>query len=148
MANSLNQDENYGSYLIKMELRWGDQDALRHVNNTVYFRYFEEARIRLFKELGMDMSRGDYFMVLAHASCDFLKPLLYPANIVVGQKLVRIGRSSMELECWIADADDSQILYAQGRNVLVSTDSNTGKSAPWSDYFRKTIVQCFNRCSP
>lgn len=145
MTQESNQGSRQNSFLVKLELRWGDLDALRHVNNTLYFRYFEEARVRLFKKLGLDMSRGDYFMVLAHASCDFIKPLLYPADIVVGHKVLRIGNSSLELECWVADAQEPQMLYAKGRSVLVSTDSKTGKSTPWSDKFKQTLQACFDQ---
>ncbi|WP_323016285.1 thioesterase family protein [Castellaniella sp.] len=132
-----------GTFEIRIEVRWGDMDALRHVNNVAYFRYFEEARVRLFSALEMDASQGRYG-VLAHASCDFLKPLLYPAHIVVGMALRRIGRTSVELDCWIAAGDDAQNLYAKGRNVLVCTDGATGRPVPWTDADRQMLSRCFS----
>jgi acyl-CoA thioester hydrolase len=130
-----------GTFETRIDVRWGEMDALRHVNNTAYFRYFEEARVRLFSVMGLDGSDGRYG-VLAHASCDFLKPLMYPARVVVGMKLARVGRTSLELDCWIADDGAPSTLHARGRNVLVSTDV-AGRPAPWTDADRRALERCF-----
>lgn len=120
-----------GVFRCVMPVRWGDLDALNHVNNTVYFRFFEEARVQLFAMAGIVLpsSRGS---VLAHASCDFLRPLTYPATVVVSLVVLRVGRSSMELETLIERQDEPGVVYAKGRNVMVGTDASTGKSMPWS----------------
>ena len=141
LPESLNIQTPSGTFEIPIEVRWGDLDALSHVNNTVYFRYFEEARVRLFQSLGLDGADGR-FGVLAHAACDFLKPLLYPARVVVGLKLLRIGRTSLELEVWIADAADATIVHARGRNVLVCVGGD-GLPAPWSETDRQALARCF-----
>lgn len=117
-----------GLFSYQMPVRWGDMDAMGHVNNTVYFRYFEEARVVLFERMGLTFG-AERGWVLAHASCDFLRPLLYPAHIVVTLKLLRVGRSSMELEVWIALAEDVDSVVARGRNVVVYIDQETGRSA-------------------
>ncbi|MFT0532807.1 acyl-CoA thioesterase [Castellaniella hirudinis] len=126
-----------------MPVRWGEMDALRHVNNAAYFRFFEEARVRLLLALGLGPG-GARNWVLAHASCDFLKPLLYPADIVVGLKLLRVGRSSAEFDCWVADAKDPAVRHARGRNVLVCVDSATGQSIPWPDTDRQALLRFFS----
>ena len=120
------------TYRSVMPVRWGDLDALNHVNNTVYFRFFEEARVQLFSQLGMmpPLRRSN---VVAHVSCDFLKPLLYPANAVVTQVLARVGRSSVEMETLLEREDEPGELYAKGRYILVGIDTETGKSQPWSE---------------
>src|SRR3546814_5194514 len=89
-----------GVFRYAMPVRWGDLDALNHVNNTVYFRFLEEARVRLFAQAGITLP-SDRVMVLAHVSCDFLKPILYPATVVVSQVLTRVGRSSMDMDILI-----------------------------------------------
>ena len=114
-----------------MPVRWGDLDALNHVNNTLYFRYLEETRIRLFERVGIVLPSARV-MVLAHASLDFLKPMLYPATAIVIMKLARVGRSSMEFDILIECEHEPGVAYAQGREVLVGTDSSSGKSLPWS----------------
>ncbi len=113
-SESLDIQTPSGTFETQIDVRWGEMDALRHVNNTVYFRYFEDARVRLFFAMGLDGAANRYG-VLAHASCDFLKPLMYPARVTVGMKCVRIGRTSLELDCWIADAGDPETLHARGQ---------------------------------
>lgn len=132
-----------GTFEIPMTVRWGEMDAMRHINNVAYFRYFEEARVRLFMALGLGMAQGRD-AVLAHASCDFLKPLLYPADIVVSMKLLRIGRSSVEFDCWIAPADDPRMQHARGRSVVVCVDSVAGWPVPWTDADRLALARCFS----
>ncbi|MBV6271442.1 acyl-CoA thioesterase [Alcaligenaceae bacterium CGII-47] len=116
-----------GVFTIRMAVRWGDMDAVGHVNNTLYFQYFEEARVVMLERvgLGFGVERG---WVLAHASCDFLKPLLYPARIDVSLRLLRVGRSSVEFDVWVALADEPDSVYARGRNVMVFIDNETGRS--------------------
>lgn len=120
-----------GVYRCAIPVRWGDLDALNHVNNTVYFRYFEEARVQMMAQAGVAVS-PEKMCVLAHASCDFLKPLHYPAVAVVSQLLHRLGRSSVEMEVTLEREDEPGVLYAKGRYVLVYADSVSGKSIPWS----------------
>ena len=114
-----------------VSLRWGDQDALNHVNNTLYFRYLEETRIRLFEQAGIVLPSARV-MVLAHASLDFLKPMLYPATAVVVMKLTRVGRSSIEFDVLIECEHEPGVAYAKGREVLVGTDAASGRSLPWT----------------
>jgi acyl-CoA thioester hydrolase len=124
-------------------VRWGDLDALVHVNNTVYFRYFEEARVQLFERAGMSLP-ADRVGVLAHASCDFLRPLHYPCTVVVNLEVARIGRSSLELNVSIEVEGQPGVVYAKGRNVMVSTDGNTGKSSPWAPDELVRLAACFS----
>lgn len=120
-----------GVYRCTMPVRWGDLDALNHVNNAVYFRYFEEARVQLMARAGIVLPSAAKVCVLAHASCDFLKPLLYPAVAVVSQILRRVGRSSLEMDLILERNDEPGVIYARGRYVVVAIDSATGKSAAW-----------------
>ena len=122
-------------YEKRIPLRWGDLDAMNHLNNTLYFRLMEEARISWFRDHDM-MTRGDADgPILAFASCDFLKPMTYPCDALVTQTVTRVGRSSMDLDMTIhggeAGPDGAPLLHAKGRNVLVWMDYRTGKSAPW-----------------
>lgn len=123
-----------------MQVRWGDLDALNHVNNTVYFRFFEEARVQLFSLAGVIQSENKV-SVVAHVSCDFLKPLFYPATAVVSQVLVRVGRSSIEMETLLERDDEPGVLYAKGRYVMVGADPVTGKSLPWTEQELARLAQ-------
>lgn len=115
---------------IDLPLRWGDSDALNHLNNTIYFRLMEEARMAILYGAGLTLP-ADEGAILAHASCDFLRPFTYPATVRVSHVISRIGRSSMELELVLEKVGDDSGPYARGRNVLVWMDYVANKSAPW-----------------
>lgn len=119
-----------GVFHTAMPVRWGDLDALNHVNNTVYLRFFEEARVQLLARAGIVMP-SDKVGVLAHVSCDFLKPLMYPAVAVVTQTLKRVGRSSLDMQVSLERQDEPGVIYARGNYVLVCVDAASGKSAAW-----------------
>lgn len=122
-------------YKKSIPLRWGDLDAMNHLNNTLYFRLMEEARICWFYDNDMMMRDGDSTRgdgpILAFASCDFLKPMTYPCTALVTQTVTRVGRSSMDLEMTIEGDEAEPLTYAKGRNVLVWMDYLKGTPAPW-----------------
>ncbi|MEO9122196.1 MAG: acyl-CoA thioesterase [Burkholderiaceae bacterium] len=131
-----------GVFRCVVPVRWGDLDALNHVNNTLYFRYIEEARVGLLAQAGIVLP-SNRVGVLAHASCDFLKPLRYPANVVVSQILTRIGRSSMDVDVVIECQDEPGVVYAKGKAVMVGTIAATGKSSPWTADELMRFAKCF-----
>ncbi|OZI30392.1 thioesterase [Bordetella genomosp. 10] len=118
------------SHVAELPLRWGDSDALNHLNNTLYFRLMEEARVQILYAAGLRVPGGDG-PILAHASCDFLRSLTYPATVRVTHVVTRVGRSSMELELLLEKVGDDSGPYARGRNVLVWMDNTANRSAPW-----------------
>lgn len=131
MTATLSEPVIGNRFCCVVPVRWGDLDAQNHVNNTVYFRYFEEARVQLFRKAGLVLAKNKVG-ILAHASCDFLKPIIYPATVIVTLVLMRVGRSSMEFDVIIECQDNPGVLYAKGKNVIVGADAATGKSTPWT----------------
>lgn len=130
-------------------MRWGDMDALGHMNNAVYFRLFEEARITLLTRLGgfeggAATNHPGRVSVLAHTSCDFIKPVIYPATLVVSQWLVRVGRTSLEVQLDMQRADEPGVVYARGRYVVVGADAASGRPVPWSDDQLQAMNTLFN----
>jgi acyl-CoA thioester hydrolase len=109
-------------------VRWGDMDALGHVNNTLFFRYMEQARSEWIHERaeggGEDPGQGT---VLVYAECEFLAPLTYPATIEVRMYLGEPGRSSCitYYEIWTGER-----MCASGTAKIVWVDMATGKSSP------------------
>lgn len=131
-----------GVFRCVMPIRWGDLDALNHVNNTVYFRYFEEARVQLFRQAGLNIA-DDKAALLVHASCDFLKPIVYPATIVVHLALSHIGRTSLHFDAHIECEGDAGTVYAKGKHVLVGANAATGKPEAWTPVELDAITSCF-----
>jgi len=76
------------SLVLKQDLVWGDMDAFQHINNTVYFRYFEDIRMAYFSKVGVNefMERKKIGPILARTECDFRLPLSYPDEIEIGTK--------------------------------------------------------------
>lgn len=117
-------------------IRWGDMDALGHVNNTVYFRYMEQARIEWFESLGYNTGQNAREgPVIVNASCTFLVPLVYPGNIEVRMYLGQPGRSSLptHYELRLAGSDT---LYAHGDAKVVWIDPASGRSISLPDNMR------------
>lgn len=131
-----------GVFRCVVPVRWGDLDAQNHVNNTVYFRYFEEARAQLFRQAGPPVA-GNKVGILAHASCDFIRPVLYPATVCVGLVPTHVGRSSLHFDAFITCQDNPDVMYAKGKNIIVGTEIATGKTAPWLSSELNALASCF-----
>src|SRR5512141_2343446 len=110
----------------RIPIRWGDMDAMGHVNNTVYFRYMEQARVgwyeRMFGELSAARDEG---LVIVNASCNFLKPLIYPGTVEVSMRFGTATRSSVHS---YYEARMNDLLYADGAAQIVWIDLRRGKA--------------------
>ena len=129
-------------HTLRMPIRWGDMDAMGHVNNTNYFRYIESARIAWLEQVGgLPDSRGEG-PVIVNASMNFLKQLTYPADIEVTTFVSPPGRSSVEVshEIRLVNANgEAGELHADGAAKVVWVDFKLGKSAPLPEVLR---AQC------
>lgn len=128
-------------YRIEVPLRWGDMDAMAHLNNVVYFRLLEEARVRWFQDLGFPTHPEGEAPILAHVSCDFVRAMTYPGTAVVQQIVTRVGRSSVEMSLTIERSDQPGVPYATGRSVIVWYDYRAGRSAPWPEPVRLRLQE-------
>jgi acyl-CoA thioester hydrolase len=120
-------------HTMRMPIRWGDMDAMGHVNNTNYFRYIESARIAWLEQVGSLPDSRDEGPVIVNASMNFLKQLTYPGEIEVRTFIAPPGRSSIEVshEIRLLDADGVPgELHANGMAKVVWVDFKVGKSAP------------------
>jgi acyl-CoA thioester hydrolase len=114
--------------LENIPIRWGDMDAMGHVNNTIYFRYMEQVRVSWYESLfGKLSNAGREGMVIVNASCNFLKPLTYPGTVEVKMLLGAASRSSVES---YYEMRMNEILYADGAAKIVWIDIERGKAIP------------------
>ena len=118
----------------RQPIRWGDMDALGHVNNTVYFRFMEDVRIQWLMRLRQGASHGEGSgPVIVNASCTFLVPLVYPGDVEVRMYLSDPGRSSVASHYEI-DANGKRA--AEGGAKMVWIDLASGRSIPLPDAVR------------
>ncbi|ENO85916.1 acyl-CoA thioesterase, partial [Thauera aminoaromatica] len=111
-------------------------DAYGHVNNTVYFRYFEQTRVEWLERMGSRVSVEEPVgPVIINASCTFLAPVNYPATVVIKMYAGDPGRSSV-MTWYELFVDGDERLYAEGAAKTVWMDMRTGKSAPIPDVVR------------
>ena len=120
---------------LAMALRWGDMDAYGHANNTVYFRFFEEARIVWLASLELGGAEDATGPVIIKTSATFLKELTHPANVVVETYADKAGNTSLDTYHLLKDKDTGDI-YAEGYAKIVLTDRATLKSTPLPDTLR------------
>ena len=130
-------------HLLRMPIRWGDMDAMGHVNNTVYFRYFEQARIAWLEQIGGMPDPAGCGPVIVTARCAFLKQLKYPGEIEVTTLVGPPGRSSFEVVHEIrlvgADGEAGPTVHAEGGAKIVWVDFPAEKSVPLPDSVRALL---------
>ncbi len=125
---------------ITFPVKWGEMDSFSHVNNVVFFRYFEEARIQYFHQSGMTevMAETGIGPILAHTSCRFIKPIVYPDTVTVGGRMKSCGTSSLVMEYLIVSEKIGPA--ARGEGVIVAFDYRNNKKAEVPEDMRKKLL--------
>lgn len=122
-------------------IRWGDMDAYGHVNNTVYFRYMESARIELLEQLGYGLpghGSADGTPVVANVFCNFLRQLDYPGDVLVRTYVGAIGRSSFDTYHELLRVGDETI-HANGGATVVWADLGAQRSVPLPEALKERL---------
>jgi acyl-CoA thioester hydrolase len=119
-------------------IRWGDMDAYGHVNNTIYFRYMEQARCEWLEGLGYKVAPEGHAPVIINAACTFMIPMTYPGTVEVRTFAGELGRSSVVTSYEMRIVGDETV-YAQGSAKIVWMDTATGKSVPIPDDLRALV---------
>ena len=114
---------------LQLAVRWGEMDALGHVNNAEYLRYFEESRTLWAESQGFHLDGKGEGMILLKASVTYKKQVNYPENIEVVLYAGEIGRSSFNIINTLTVEGDSTPA-AIGEFVIVWFDYQTNKSMP------------------
>ena len=126
-------------YEMTAQIRWGDMDAMGHVNNTVYFRYLEMIRIEWMRSIGSQPEPSGEGQVIVNAFCNFYKQLEYPGDVLVKMYASGPGRTSFETWGTMERADQPGVICAAGGSTTVWVDSRTQKSVPLPDWLRKIV---------
>lgn len=134
--------------VIEISLHWGEMDAFQHLNNTVYFRYFESARIAYFEKIGYIefMRETGLGPILASTQCRFKIPLTYPERVSVGAKVSEIEEDRFLME-YVIVSHNSQKIAAEGQGLIVSFNYRENKKSPLPDDIKQRILQLENTVS-
>lgn len=126
------------AHRVSLAVRWGDMDALGHVNNVKFFTYDEQVRLQYFDAVAAVVP--DFWkssgIILAKLGCDFVGQLRYPATLDIGFRISRLGRSSFDTEAAMFEGGR---LVAVTRGTLVWFDYQQQKSLPIPDHVRTLI---------
>ncbi len=114
---------------LVQQVVWGDMDAFQHVNNTVYFRYFEDIRLKFMAETGVMeiLNNTKVGPILASTSCDFRAPLTYPDTIHIGARVTNIQERKIHMEYLVVSEKLNKIV-AEGTGLMVYYDYGAAKT--------------------
>ncbi|MGE0351409.1 acyl-CoA thioesterase [Hydrogenophaga sp.] len=133
-------DQKKQVYRMSIPIRWGDMDAMGHVNNTTYFRYLETIRIDWMHSIGGAPDPQGEGPVIVNAFCNFYQQLEYPGDVIATMYVSDIGRSSFESWCTLSRVDDPETVYAAGGATTVWVDFPLKKSKPIPDWLRAHLL--------
>ncbi len=127
---------------IEVPVAWGDMDALGHVNNTVYFRWFESARIAYFERVGFLelLEETGVGPILASTHCRFRLPLDYPATVGVGTSISALGEDRFVMRYAVASLGHER-LAAEGEGLVVCFDYRRNVKAPIPEALARRIAE-------
>ena len=134
---------------VEIPVAWGDMDAMGHVNNVVYFRYFETARIACFAELGLgSIEQSDGVGPILHsASCRFRIPLTYPDTVTVGARIDDVGEDRFAM-LYRAVSHRHGATAADGESLIVTFSYASSTKAPLPDHLRARLLDLRGDAGP
>jgi len=122
------------SFFHPISVRFSETDMFGHLNNTVAFTYFEEARIEFLNAKGFMvewLSNNSAIPVVADLQCDYLKPIFFGDKLKLFVKADKVGNSSVDLHYMAVNQNNEVCLV--GRGTMVQMSTVTGKGVPWEE---------------
>ena len=135
-------DEKSGaSVSISIPVAWGDMDAYQHVNNAMYARWIESARIAFFTRVGLVQRMRDEGVgpILARLTIEYRRPVTYPDMVRVEVATAKVGTTSLTLRYRIW-SEDQKAEVATGEDVSVVFDYRAGQPTAIDDALRAAIT--------
>lgn len=139
MPDNLRNREQYNVF-YPIATRWKDNDIYGHVNNVVYYEWFDSAANRMLIEYGgLDIQTGESIAFVVSSGCDYHAPVAYPDNIEVGVSIAKLGNSSLNYQLAIFKTGED-LAIATGHFVHVFVDRNTQKPRPIPEAMRSGLT--------
>ncbi len=126
---------------LDIPVRWGDLDAFDHVNNTVFLRFIEEARIQFFDALDGAWLTADSGPVVVNINCNFRREIKYPATVRVTTTGRQASSKRLVMEHRLVDAENPDTLYADAEVTALWVDARVGGSIPLPDAVVAALVE-------
>ncbi len=118
------------AYLHPITTRWHDNDVYGHINNVVYYTFFDSAvNSWLINEGGLDIHQGEQVAFVVSSACDYFQPTAYPEQIEIGVRVAKLGNSSVHYELAVFSAGNQQA-RAAGRFVHVFVERSSNRACP------------------
>ena len=121
-------------------IRWGDVDAMGHVNNTTYFRYLETIRIDWLHSIGAVPQPNGHGPVIVNAFCNFYKQLEYPGDVLIKMYASDPGRTTFETWGTMERTDQPGVIYAAGGATTIWVDFPNQKAVDLPDWMRQVVT--------
>jgi len=117
------------SHIVKFPVQWGDMDAANHVNNLIYLRWAESARIEFFRAAGMNVSfQKSIGAILGWQECKYTFPMTYPDTAVVGTRIIEILEDRFTMESSVF-SEKHERLAAISKQLIMAYDYRTLEKA-------------------
>ena len=117
---------------------WGDMDAFGHVNNVLYYRYMESARIRYMDEL--NIFQHDVYTVVASNQCKYIRPVFYPDQLKIGVRVEEMRNSALRMS-YLLWSEQQQAIVALGEAVMVCVDKENMLKLPIPEIIRQKVTK-------
>ena len=125
--------------LRSITTRWADNDVYGHVNNVVYYSWFDTAVNATLIEQGvLDIHAGTTIGLVIETQCNYFAPLAFPQTVWAGLRVAHLGSSSVRYEVGLF-ADGEDLAAACGHFVHVYVDRHTRRPVPLPDNLKKTL---------
>lgn len=127
------------TYECRIVMRWGDMDAMGHINNTLYFRYLEIARVDWLAQIGAPPNPGGQGPVIVNAFCNFYRQLKCPGEVIAKHYVSDPGRTSFETWITLERPEEPGVIYAEGGATTLWFDAQTDKAIALPDWVRAIV---------
>lgn len=129
-------------YSMQIPVRFRDLDAMGHVNNAVFFTYFEIGRETFDSDIvSSQIEKSLSSFILAHISCDYIRPVTMGSRLTLTMAVKKIGKKSFDYLYILSDSVDESVEYARGESVQVCYDYERNKSVDLSPEFREILIK-------
>ncbi|PSJ41338.1 thioesterase [Zobellella endophytica] len=138
----MSKDERHFPVSIEIPVAWGEMDALNHVNNVVYFRYFETVRIEYLRRIGMldVLSTQGVGPVLAETSARYRRPVTFPDTLTAQARVSQLDEHGFTMEYRIV-SQAQQTVTTEGSARVVMVDFGSGRKAPLGEELKQRLLQ-------